>query len=164
MAATSTKALQPTHSSIVCLDCRARPQTCGASRRHHRINLSRDELVLLGYDTSGLQTRLLHRRLGQRFPHRPQWSGLVRRLTQVPLQLIWLFGQHLPLEQMLFAGQARPQEPQLRRSLCRFLHWPLQFWWVNGQQIPRRFTVPVGQQIPLEQELPFGHARPQPPQ
>lgn len=66
----------------------------------------------------------------QAFPQPPQLLTSVRRLTQVPLQVVWPSGHvattHTPLRQKLFAAQTVPQPPQLFGSIEVSTQWPLQ--------------------------------------
>jgi hypothetical protein len=50
--------------------------------------------------------------VSQLVPQAPQLLVLVVVSTQVPPQLVWPVGQHMPLEQTLPLGQAVPHAPQ----------------------------------------------------
>ena len=88
----------------------------------------------------------------QEWPQVPQFAGLVWVSTQVPLQLVWPVGQHLPLEQVLVPPQTVVQVPQCEPSVWRFT------------QVLLQFVNPVVQQMPVEQVVPAPQTFPQEPQ
>jgi hypothetical protein len=96
----------------------------------------------------------------QSFGHVPQWLLLELRSTQVPPQLVWPLGQHLPDEHDSAALHAFPHMPQLRESV-RLLHVPLQSLSPFGQHFG---GVTPGVSTSRSHVWPGGHAVAQAPQ
>src|SRR3954469_26007258 len=95
----------------------------------------------------------------QTIPHPPQFPGSKEMLVQTPLHLVAPAGQsplHVPLTQVIPAGQTFPQAPQLALLLARLT-----------QELPH-FVSPGKQalllHVPLTQFDPAAQTFPQAPQ